>query len=123
MYASVAPSTITFPVENIDVTVLEERDNLVLNCTASGLPAPTIQWYRGTRLLTEAEDRTTIAPGTPSMDADGLYIVVSTLTISPSGRDDSDTYSCIATNTVLGATRTDTVDFNVTVNCMKPTCC
>ena len=115
----IAPSNISFPEENIDVTVLEERDDIILNCTASGLPSPSIEWYRGTRLLIGTEDRTTITPETTSMNADGLYIVDSTLTISPSDRDDSDTYSCVATNTVLGATRTDSVDFNVTVNCMK----
>lgn len=119
MCVLIAPSSISFPIENTDVTVLEERENIVLNCTARGLPAPTIEWYRGTRLLTGAEDRTTITPGATSMDADGLYIVDSTLTISPSDRDDSDTYSCVATNTVLDTTRTDSVDFNVTVNCMK----
>lgn len=119
----VAPSSISFPAENTDVAVLEDRDDIVLNCTASGLPAPTIEWYRGTRLLTGAEARTTITPEATVMDADGRYIIDSTLMISPSDRDDSDTYSCVATNTVLGTTRTDTVDFNVTVNCMKQIFC
>ena len=114
-----APPNITVPIEETDITVLEQTDDIVLNCTASGLPAPTIAWYRGTTRLTGAEERTTIAPGTSSVDEDGLYIVDSILTISPSNRDDSDMYSCEATNTVLGATRTDTLVFNVTVNCMK----
>ena len=98
--------------------MLEQVEDIVLDCTVKGFPAPTITWNRGDTELTGAEDRITITNAAVSMDNDGFYVVESTLMISPSNRDDSDMYSCVATNTVLGSTRTDTRIFNLTVNCM-----
>ena len=89
----------------------------MLNCTARGIPTPTIVWYRGDTVLTGAEDRTAITMPVASTDAEGFYYVESTLTISPSNRGDSDVYYCEAENTVLGSPTTARRAFNVTVNC------
>ena len=90
----------------------------MLNCTAMGVPAPTITWYHGTTQLTGTEARTTISDSRVTLDPDGLYLVDSTLTISQSGRDDSGTYWREAENTILGSPRNDRRMFDVTVNCM-----
>ena len=103
----------------MSVTVLEQIDSIILNCSARGVPTPTITWYRGNMELMGVEDRTTIsAPlDLESPDTDGFYNVDSTLTISPSNRDDTDKYYCEAENIVLGLQVTDRRQFNVTVNC------
>ena len=92
-------------------------DDIIINCTARGIPTPTIVWYRGDTILTGAEDRIAITMPVASTDAEGFYYVESTLTISPSDRDDSDVYYCEAENIVLGSPLTARGVFNVTVNC------
>ena len=93
-------------------------DDILLNCTAMGVPAPTIVWYRETTRLTGTEARTTISDSGVTLDPDGFYFVDSMLTISSSSRDDSGTYWCEAENTILGSPRNDRRMFDVTVNCM-----
>ena len=97
--------------------MLEQIDSIILNCSARGIPTPTITWYRGNMELMGVEDRTTISASLKSPDADGFYNVDLTLTISPSNRDDTDEYYCEAENIVLGLQVTDRRQFNVTVNC------
>ena len=108
---------ITDPSEDTNVTVLEQRDDIELNCTAFGVPAPAITWYRAGVRLIGSEGRVTISNGLVTPDAEGFLFVSSTLTVSPSDRRDSDRYSCQAENVVLGAPATATRLFNVTVNC------
>ena len=90
----------------------------MLNCTAMGVPAPTIVWYHGTTRLTGTEARTTISDGGITSDVDGFYFVESTLMVSPSVRDDSDMYRCEADNIILGSPWNDRRAFDITVNCM-----
>ena len=95
------------------MTVVEEND-AVFTCIARGFPTPTITWYRGVMgadnmELTGTEESMTVM--------DGFIVVTSTLTISPVNRSDSDMYSCVATNNVLGSVRSDMRIFNLTVNC------
>ena len=97
--------------------MLEQIDSIILNCSARGIPTPTITWYRGTMELMGVEDRTTISAPLESLNAEGFYNVDSTLTISPSSRDDTDKYYCEAENIVLRSQVTDRRQFNVTVNC------
>ena len=99
------------------ITLLEQLDDIILNCTARGIPTPTINWYDGDTILTGAEDRTFISMPVVSTDAEGFYYVESILTISPSDRDDSGMYYCEAENIVLGSPTTARRVFNVTVNC------
>ena len=114
----IAPPNITSPIEDMTVRVLEQVEDIVLNCAAMGVPAPTIMWYRGTTQLTGTEVRTTISDGRITSDTDGFYFVNSTLTISPSNRDDSGTYWCETENTILGSPRNDRRMFNITLNCI-----
>ena len=97
----------------MDVTEVEGR-GAVLICVASGFPAPTITWYRRA-----VENNSMEMSGTlePVAMVDGLFAVTSNLTISPINRHDSDLYSCVASNEILGSTRTDVRDFNLSVNC------
>ena len=112
-----ASPMITVPLEDVNITVLEQMDNIELRCTARGVPAPSITWYRGNVPLTGAETRVMITDSMATSDADGFLFVNSTLLISPSERLDSGMYWCTAENVVLGAPAMDRRLFNVTVNC------
>ena len=113
---TVYPSIINPPVD-ISVTVLEQIDSIILNCSARGVPTPTITWYRGNMELMGVEDRTTISAPHELSNVDGFYYVDSTLTISSSNRRDTDIYYCEAENTILGSQVIARRQFNVTVNC------
>ena len=97
----------------MDVTEVEGRD-AVLTCIASGFPAPAITWYRGAVENNNMELNGTLQP---VATVDGYFVVTSKLTISPINRHDSDLYSCVASNEILGSTRIEMRDFNVSVNC------
>ena len=118
LHPSAARPSVINPQVNISVTVLEQMGSIILNCSARGIPTPIVTWYRGTMELMGVEDRITISDPLESSDAEGFYYVDSTLTISPSNRDDTDIYYCEAENTVLGSQVIDRRQFNVTVNCM-----
>ena len=103
----IAQPTITSPVADVDVTVVEGND-AVFTCVAQGSPAHDIVWYCGAMQLTGSEPRITIVPMV-SMDSDGFSVVGSMLTISPSDRSDSGMYSCMVAVTQR--------NFDLTVNC------
>ena len=108
-----APPSITSPVADVDITVVEGNDT-VFTCTARGFPTPTITWYRG---VMETERMELTGAEELIMMMEGFIVVTSTLTISSVNRRDSDVYSCVATNSVLGSSRSDMRIFNLTVNC------
>ena len=97
----------------MDITAVEGNDT-VFTCTAKGYPAPTITWYRG---VMETDHMELTGAEEPIMMMEGFIVVTSVLTISPVTRHDSDVYSCVATNSVLGSVRSDMRVFNLTVNC------
>ena len=98
-------------------------------CVASGIPAPTITWFRGGVELNGSNSQvmlnapsTTIVMGT-SIARDMVYEVTRTLILSMSRDEDSDTYQCRATNAAMPGM--DTMDFELIVQsefaCMQYT--
>jgi hypothetical protein len=108
-----APATINSPLLDSNSSV-SEQDNITLVCNARGFPAPVISW----NYVNISNDRITVTALVPVyMDSLALFTVESTLTISQSSRHSSGRYSCMATNTIMGSVRIDTINFDITVNC------
>ena len=106
----------TVPTDPTTANVYTGLD-IVLTCTARGAPEPTFAWFRGDTELTGSDMRVTITPGPTSEAAPDFVTVGSTLTITGSLGTDAGAYSCVASNTVFSETRSDTVNFTLTINC------
>ena len=83
-----------------DYTV-NQFDEVVFECTATGIPAPYINWYRNDDLLNgdfdsriSLSDRVMMPPDTPN----DVYEVSRTLTFNYTRDNDTDTYTCVAGN-------------------------
>ena len=78
--------------------IVNEFQPIVFVCGATGIPAPTVNWYRNDVILNEAtNNRVSIAP--PSItQPDDVFSVLHTLTIDSTRDSDSDTYTCVADN-------------------------
>ena len=95
-------------------------DTATFQCVATGIPAPTITWFRGGVELNESNSRVMLnAPSDPTMvmstniAGEMVYEVTRTLTLSMSRNEDSGTYQCRATNAAMSGM--DTMDFELIV--------
>ena len=93
---------ITSPTDGFTLTV-NETEVALFECTATGIPAPTISWYRsGTEL--SGESRIILSNHTAPSLVHGhggmVYSVSRTLMLADTRDDDSDTYTCVADNIV-----------------------
>ena len=110
---SVVPN-ITFPVDDGFTYTVNETDPVTFTCSATGIPPPEITWMRNGVVLNESAD-SRISLGNPSdpetvPTAGGNISTVSrSLTISSTRDNDSDNYTCVASNG-------NTVTPNVTQN-------
>ena len=85
--------------------VLNETDQLVLHCTATGLPPPSITWSKNVSHLNlqptpspHLPSSTIINTSPPIQDSNGVYTVTSTLILSLVMYSDRGTYICTALN-------------------------
>ena len=84
---------------SMDTYTATENGSVSFQCTGTGVPAPSITWYRnGSQLLNNS--RTTITINSPRQDgATLIYEVIGVLRIMPVYDNDSDTvYTCTASN-------------------------
>ncbi len=86
------------------IVYFNATDNATIQCTATGLPTPTISFFRGGLLSTGDESgRINISdPSSPVSTPTGAASVSRTLTIFDTVDGDSGQYSCEATVTIAG---------------------
>ena len=88
-------------------------DPVTFQCEVTGVPAPSIQWFRGAELLSQ-DPRISLGDPTVEEPARDLARVRRTLTISTTFSDDSDTsYSCRASNAATGGMDSETFELLV----------
>ena len=81
--------------------VINQTNPVTFVCAATGIPAPTIQWYRGNLLLNGTNSRITINDTVSSMPFGDVASVGSSLSIDSTLGSDSGTYRCVATNNLI----------------------
>ena len=87
------------------IYVTNETNPVTFHCTATGVPTPSITWYRnGAILLPSKDSRITIF--IKQLVSSGLYQVIQSLTINTATDRDSGNYSCVGNNTVSSDTTT-----------------
>ena len=94
---------ITFSAPEDGVYVVNETFQVVFICNATGIPAPDIQWLRGSEIHDPAVNSTLaqrLQLSTPTVDEPDRSVstVTRMLTISNTMESDADMYSCVATN-------------------------
>ena len=104
---------ITLPPDGLVYTV-NETDPVTFTCSATGIPPPEITWMRNGVVLNESVDsRISLSnpsdPETVPTAGGNIFSVSRTLTISNTRDNDSDTYTCVASN---GNTMTPSVTQN-----------
>ena len=97
--------------------VTNEMLAVTFQCTATGIPAPSIIWYRNSTDLSSSSDPR-IEVGSPSQQllSSGVYQVTQTLIITNTADSDSGNYSCVGNNTAGN----DTVQFQLIVQSKLP---
>ena len=80
----------------------ERGQTVSFNCTADGIPRPTIVWRKDGQLIISSTIRNIHSSGGSigfrSQDIPGVLQITSTLTITGLARSDSGNYSCRADN-------------------------
>ena len=119
---AVVPSILMPPV-NFVYTV-NETARVIFTCSATGIPPPEITWTRNGVLLDDNVDpRISLSnPSDPEAfptTGGNIYSVSRNMTISNTRDNDSDTYTCVASN---GNARTPSVtqDFELVVQGRPP---
>ena len=106
------PQLIT-PVENFVYTV-NETNPVIFECSASGIPAPTISWFRVVlNVSTVLVENSHILISMPQVDntyelpggRGTAFLVTSTLTMPATQDEDSGQYACQAVNEFGNETR------------------
>ena len=90
---------IIFPNDSFAGYIVNVTDPVTFECTTTGIPPPTIQWFRDGVLLSSrvvlSEPSQTLVPAT--MGTGMIYQVERTLTFNTTASD-TDTYTCEASN-------------------------
>ena len=100
-------------VTNVMNYTVNLGDIATFQCVATGIPAPTITWFRGGVELNASDPRVTFNAPSNSTNAEMVYQVARTLTLDMTEDNDSDTYQCRATNAAMPGM--DTMNFTLIV--------
>ena len=77
----------------------EENTTVTFSCQATGIPSPSISWYRNGSVLSPATDsRISIGISTQQLQITRVYQVTRNITITNITSNDSGFYSCVGTN-------------------------
>ena len=100
LFSTVIPN-ITFPLDG-QLYTINEFNPVVFECTATGIPAPTITWYRGGVLLNGS--RITLSdhsePVAFSTQYGDIFLITRALIFDNTMDSDTGTYTCLADNSV-----------------------
>ena len=107
LFFYVVVPNVTFLTHGFVYTV-NETEVAIFECTATGIPPPTISWYRnGTELREDLDPRITLSnhsePLFVSRDGEVIYSISRSLMLANTRDDDSAIYTCLASNTVDGS--------------------
>ena len=106
---------ITAPVMQIDESV-DETFKTNISCTASGLPAPTIQWFHNEEEVVNGSRDGRIALSSSESSAMDTLFTMSELLFITVERSDAGRYSCVASNGMGGNATIDPA-YILFVNC------
>ena len=82
------------------VYIVNETDTVTFQCTAIGIPSPTLSWFDGSVALNDSDSRVTIGDASSQLLTSLLYQVTQNVTILNADSDDNGSYSCLAGNSV-----------------------
>ena len=110
-FSAVVPSI----ASNTSVYTTNETAPVTFQCSSTGIPAPSISWYRNGTALVNNTRISISSPLTVLLEFD-LYQVTQTLTITNTADTDSGNYSCVGNNTA----GTDSNGFELIIQCELP---
>ena len=99
IYIAVVPNITSYLPAASSRYVVNVTDNIMFQCTATGVPPPDIQWYRGNVLLNSSTDSVTVRTRSVDEPERALATVTREITLSQTSTNDtSSDYRCRATN-------------------------
>ena len=94
------------------VTV-NDTNSVDLVCRARGSPVPSFTWYIGEDVAMQSM----VSTSDPSGNAPDFIYINSTLSITSVTPNDSNTYTCVASNSLYGEQFNDSHQYTLVVNC------
>ena len=105
---------ISVPADSQEFTVHEQMI-IIITCSASDFPAPTLSFFRGTEMITNS-GRIELVEGKDTTGTGGLSTSSLSFILSNAEDADSGEFSCVASTDIPGiGLLADTVLFNITV--------
>ena len=91
---------------------VDDGNPVNVTCRARGSPAPSFTWYIGGEEALRSQ-----VSSSSSGDVPDFIYTVSTLTITSATPEDSNIYTCVASNTIYGVQVNDSQRYTLTINC------
>ena len=90
IFTSVVPDITSYLSAGSSRYVVNVTDDIIFQCTATGVPPPDIQWYRGNvRLNSSTNSRYVVRDGSVSMPERSLAVVTNYLVINNTEESDA----------------------------------
>ena len=96
-----------------DIYTVNEFSPVSFQCSAIGIPIPSITWYRNNIISNETDSRISIKRTEPNPLSSLVFETNQTLTITGVQDNDTDVYSCMASSDIAN----DSTTFDLIVHC------
>ena len=96
-----------------DIYTVNEFSLVSFQCSAIGIPIPSITWYRNNIISNETDSRISIKRTEPNHLSSLEFETNQTLTITGVQDNDTDVYSCMASSDIAN----DSTTFDLIVHC------